>query len=381
MDPALTSLLAASIAFVGSHVALSHPLRAPLAARLGEKGFLGLYSLVSLAAFAWMIVAFRAAYGSGAPAWNGQTDLAWAVASGLTWVALVLFLGSLKGNPATPATPAEQVAEARVTGVYAVTRHPMMWGFALWAVAHILVMPTPRSLILAGAILILALLGAHLQDQEGSVARHGLERLGSPDQLLAALEQATERGLAPVGGGADPVAGDHLATSAGQRLRGRHLALALKRARAGAGAQARASSTPALLWRSAFSAVSTICGALSPASSYCLSGVSWSWNASGRRMVRIFSPASSSPSSLAKVSTCAPSPPTLPSSTVTITSCVAIRRRISSESSGLANRKSATVVESPRASSWSAALRLSASRCPAIAARSCRLHARSGPCR
>jgi uncharacterized membrane protein len=166
MDPALTSLLAASIAFVGSHVALSHPLRAPLAARLGEKGFLGLYSLVSLAAFAWMIVAFRAAYGSGAPAWNGQTDLAWAVASGLTWVALVLFLGSLKGNPAAPTTPAEQVAEARVTGVYAVTRHPMMWGFALWAVAHILVMPTPRSLVLAGAILILALLGAHLQDRK-----------------------------------------------------------------------------------------------------------------------------------------------------------------------------------------------------------------------
>jgi uncharacterized membrane protein len=166
MDPALTSLLAASIAFVGGHVALSHPLRAPLAARLGEKGFLGLYSLVSLAAFAWMILAFRAAYGSGAPAWSGQTDLAWAVASGLTWLALVLFLGSLKGNPAAPTTPAEQVAEARVTGVYAVTRHPMMWGFALWAVAHILVMPTPRSLILAGAILILALLGAHLQDRK-----------------------------------------------------------------------------------------------------------------------------------------------------------------------------------------------------------------------
>ena len=72
MDPALTSLLAASIAFVGSHVALSHPLRAPLAARLGEKGFLGLYSLVSLAAFAWLLTLHEAASGRVYAAYGGM---------------------------------------------------------------------------------------------------------------------------------------------------------------------------------------------------------------------------------------------------------------------------------------------------------------------
>lgn len=166
MEPALTSLLAASIAFVGTHFALSHPLRAPLVGALGEKGFLGLYSLVSLAAFVWMILAFRGAYGTGEPLWNGQSDGMWFAASALTVVALALFLGSLRGNPAAPDTPAEKVAAARVRGAFAVTRHPMMWAFALWALAHILVMPTPRSLILAGAILILALVGAHLQDRK-----------------------------------------------------------------------------------------------------------------------------------------------------------------------------------------------------------------------
>ena len=36
----------------------------------------------------------------------------------------------------------------------------MMWAFALWAAAHILVWLSPRTLITAGAMGILALLGA-----------------------------------------------------------------------------------------------------------------------------------------------------------------------------------------------------------------------------
>src|SRR4051794_19230024 len=114
---------------------------------------------------------------------------------------------------------------------------------------------------------------------------------------------------------------------------------------------ARTSSTPALFTRSAFSPFSTICGALRRASSYCFSGLSCSWKASGRRIVRILSPASNSPSSLASVSTCAPSPPTAASSTVTATSCVVSSRRISSRSSGFAKRRSAKVADKPMASS------------------------------
>src|SRR5512132_1229643 len=108
---------------------------------------------------------------------------------------------------------------------------------------------------------------------------------------------------------------------------------------------ARTSSTPALFTRSALSTVSTICGALRCASSYCFSGLSCSWKASGRRIVRILSPASVRPSSLAIVRTWAPSPPIEASSIVTATSCVVSSLRISASSSGLAKRRSATVVE------------------------------------
>ena len=61
MNEALVSLAAASIAFVGLHFALSHPLRRPLVGTLGERGFMALYSVVALGTFIWMVRAFKAA--------------------------------------------------------------------------------------------------------------------------------------------------------------------------------------------------------------------------------------------------------------------------------------------------------------------------------
>lgn len=162
MDP-LAQLAAASLAFVGTHFALSHPLRATLVARLGEKAFLPAYSLVALATFAWMILAFRAAPPADLP---GSGEIGWIVATVLTLPALVLFLGSLRGNPAFPDPGKPKPIERAPTGVFAVTRHPMMWGFALWALSHIVLWWSWRTVIVATAVLILALLGAHLQDRK-----------------------------------------------------------------------------------------------------------------------------------------------------------------------------------------------------------------------
>jgi uncharacterized membrane protein len=160
---ALTSLAAASLAFVGTHFALSHPLRRPIAGAVGEGPFLGIYSLVALATLAWMVLAFRAA-----PAGDlgGSGEIGWIVATVLTLPALVLFLGSLRGNPAFPNPGAAKPIARQPTGVYAVTRHPMMWGFALWALAHIVLWWSTRTLIVAGAVLFLALVGAHMQDRK-----------------------------------------------------------------------------------------------------------------------------------------------------------------------------------------------------------------------
>ncbi|MEG8223522.1 NnrU family protein [Sphingomonas sp. HH69] len=160
-------VLIAATAFVGTHFILSHPLRAPLVARLGEKGFLGLYSLVAAATLIWMIVAYRAA--PVTPMLWPVGDGLWAIATLIMLVASILLLGSLVGNPAMPNPDGPIMVPAEAKGVFAITRHPMMWAFALWGLAHILVYPVAANIILSAAIILLSLVGAALQDRKKEV--------------------------------------------------------------------------------------------------------------------------------------------------------------------------------------------------------------------
>ena len=169
MEEQLAGLIAAALAFVGSHFALSHPLRMPLVRALGARSFQILYSLVALATFIWMVLAFRAVPPAPSALWNGQGDLVWAVSTGLTLIAAVLLAGSFVGNPALPVPNAKELAKNRPRGVFHVTRHPMMWSFALWSLAHLLVSPVPRVIVLTGAIGFLALVGALMQDRKKEV--------------------------------------------------------------------------------------------------------------------------------------------------------------------------------------------------------------------
>jgi uncharacterized membrane protein len=156
----MAALAFAAAAFVGTHFLLSHPLRAGIVARLGERGFQGLYSLVALITFAAMIWAYRP-LGDQPPLWAAG-EIVWIGGALVMWFATVLFVGSFAGNPALPGA---RVAGAP-RGVLAITRHPMMWSFALWAVVHGALVATPKALLLDGAILVLALGGSLGQDRK-----------------------------------------------------------------------------------------------------------------------------------------------------------------------------------------------------------------------
>jgi uncharacterized membrane protein len=156
----MACLALAAVAFVGTHFLLSHPLRAPLVGRIGELRFRGLYSLVALVTFGLMIWTYGK-IGDQAPLWDAA-EAGRIVATLLMWLGSILFVGSLLGNPALPGARLERGRVA--SGVFAITRHPMMWGFALWAIVHLIVVGTPKSLILDGAILFLALGGSVGQD-------------------------------------------------------------------------------------------------------------------------------------------------------------------------------------------------------------------------
>ena len=154
-------LLGSAIAFVGTHFLLSHPLRGPLVRGLGERAFQGLYSIIALITFAAMIYFYRV-IGREPPLWDaGQAG--WIAGTLLMWLASILFVGSFVRNPALVGSrgPAEGPS-----GVFPITRHPMMWSFAIWAAVHLTILAMPKALVFDGAIILLALAGAAAQDRK-----------------------------------------------------------------------------------------------------------------------------------------------------------------------------------------------------------------------
>ena len=166
MDHALTELAAASLTLIGTHFAMSHPLRGPMERVFGPKGFQGVYSLVSLAAIVWIYFAFKAAPTGDLP---GSGEAGWIIASLMLIPGLVLYAGSFSGNPALPTPGAATQARAEPKGVFLVTRHPMMWSFAIWALSHIILLWSWRTMIVATTVGALALIGAHMQDRKKRV--------------------------------------------------------------------------------------------------------------------------------------------------------------------------------------------------------------------
>lgn len=166
MNDALWNLIAANVAFVGTHFAMSHPLRSPMVKALGAGGFQGAYTVVSFAALAWVYFAFTAAPPADLA---GSGEAGWIAATIITWPAMILLAGSFIGNPALPTPMAEAQARAAPGGVFLVTRHPMMWAIGLWAASHMILFWSTRTMITALAMGVLALVGAKLQDAKKEV--------------------------------------------------------------------------------------------------------------------------------------------------------------------------------------------------------------------
>ena len=157
-------LFLSAVAFVGTHFLLSHPLRGPLARAMGERAFQGLYSVIALITFGAMIYFYRAC--GREPALWDVGEAGWIAGTVLMLIGSILFVGSFVGNPALPGV--RMARGLQPSGVFAITRHPMMWGFALWAIVHLMVIAMPKALVFDGAIILLALAGAAGQDRKKS---------------------------------------------------------------------------------------------------------------------------------------------------------------------------------------------------------------------
>ncbi len=161
MTPLQQLALVAAL-WVALHVLVAgSPLRRVIADRVGEGGFSGLFSLLSLAGLGALVWSYRAASTPGfdADLWQVPRALLWAPMV-IMPVALLLLIGSVTvANPTAVGAGKLLQRDEPAIGFLRITRHPMLWAFTLWGLAHALANGNAAALLLVSAIVVPALWG------------------------------------------------------------------------------------------------------------------------------------------------------------------------------------------------------------------------------
>jgi uncharacterized membrane protein len=157
----LDALFAATVVFVGGHFLLSsQPVRDPAVKFLGAQGFTTVYSLAMTGALLWLVVAYGAA--PPIPVWYPPIELYW-IPTVLNALAAVLVVCGVTTRSPTMVggdrRAAELGPEDPAPGILRITRHPFLWGAALWAFSHLCVNGDAASIVVFAGMLILALGG------------------------------------------------------------------------------------------------------------------------------------------------------------------------------------------------------------------------------
>lgn len=151
----MTQFIVSLVVFFALHSVPAVPaIRQRLVGALGRRPYLTLYSLASLAALAWV---FHAAF---------QLDYVelWPPAPWQTWFPIILtpiafFLLSAGLISPNPASVSFRRGEGTPGAIVAITRHPVLWGFALWALGHMVANGDLRSQMLFGVFALFAFFG------------------------------------------------------------------------------------------------------------------------------------------------------------------------------------------------------------------------------
>lgn len=159
MSSSLASLVVAAVVWTAVHLGISGTsLRTHIVNAIGATAFRIVFSLASFAIIVWLV----ASYGRAAPVqvlWETPHWLI-VVCMLLMLPAVLLFIGSVSApNPTMVAGGRALREEDPARGIVRITRHPMLWSFALWAAIHAIMLGTLGALVFFGAFLLVALAG------------------------------------------------------------------------------------------------------------------------------------------------------------------------------------------------------------------------------
>jgi uncharacterized membrane protein len=146
----------AALIWIGCHIGIAGTgVRTVLAHRLGEAGFRGGFSIISVLALLLLIGTYRNA--PLLPLWTMPQWLGWVLVVAMLPAFLLFAASVLTRNPT--AIGGEAALQQEPRGILRITRHPMLWSFAIWAAVHALGNGDTASLLFFGAFLLTALAG------------------------------------------------------------------------------------------------------------------------------------------------------------------------------------------------------------------------------
>jgi uncharacterized membrane protein len=149
-------LIVAALVWLGIHFGIAGTrLRDVIAPRIGEGRFRSLFSVLSIAAIGLLVWGFRAAPTTAL--WDAPIWLRWVLTLAML-PAFLLFVASVSARNPTMIGGETKIAEP-ARGIQRITRHPMLWSFALWAAVHILGNGDTAAIVFFGTFLITALAG------------------------------------------------------------------------------------------------------------------------------------------------------------------------------------------------------------------------------
>lgn len=150
----MTALILSAAFWIALHLGLAGTrLRDRVVARVGENAFRAGFSLLSVVSILLLVRCFNVS----------PTAQLWVAPDWLRWLLLVLMLPAfllffgavLVRSP----TAVGGRLDATATGALRVTRHPMLWSFALWALLHMVGNGNSAALLFFGAFAVTALAG------------------------------------------------------------------------------------------------------------------------------------------------------------------------------------------------------------------------------
>jgi uncharacterized membrane protein len=182
----MIAFLFAIAVFLAAHILpAATGLRGILIERLGRPVYLSLYSLISLATIAWVIVAAVAA--PYVELWPPDRAVA-LLPVVLMLPASVLFVAAAgQPSPLSVSFRGGLPAQGR-TGLSGLLRHPLLWAFFLWSGSHLIANGDVVGVILFGSLSLFSLFG--MKRLETRAAR----RLSPED--LATVQACYAGGLA-----------------------------------------------------------------------------------------------------------------------------------------------------------------------------------------